>query len=320
MQSVDNRMIPEGISSSQMPQRPQITIIQLNMSLEDLSAPSREETLKNQEDAPDSNLKGEDDEKFDKNNCSKEFLKFSRKLANLMIHHLQQKTEIMMKFLLFSGKVANIIYLLLGLKPPDLDEVAALQMECLERLWGNYKETMSYSKNKKICIVKAEDWGRLYSKPDFTEGIKEILRITPSKFSTLDLPLMSQFETIVEFFSSVLFYTNLIFSFLMIIKDPSDKGAYLRELKTINNFLVMMLSSDLYKNYNHRSGKFAIECCGKCKVCRSKHIPPSFQLQLERGRTKIELMKTFISITMSDLDAVSDDAIFGFYNLATQYL
>lgn len=316
MERLNSFKFDEGQSTQTLPQKPSPMLL-----LTDSRPRQKDEVLRVQEPDNDIKLKTEEeDEKADKNNCSKEFLKFSRKLANLMTQHLQQKTDVLMKFISYSGSVISVIYGISGLTAPNLSELVTIQIECLEKLWGSYKEMISYSKNKKICIVKSEDWSRLYSKSDFRTAVKELVVNTKTKFSSLDLSLMCQIENIFEFFSSTLYYVNLIFSFMMIQKDQSDKGKYLRELKTIENFLVMMLSADLYKNYNHRSGKFAIECCGKCKVCRSKNISPSFQLQLERGRTKSDLMKTFISISITDLANVSDDTIFNFFNLTATYI
>ena len=281
----------------------------------------RKENIPHPEGIHEVKLEAEmEEEEFEKTNHSKEFLKFSRKLANLVSDHLQKKTDVLIKILEFSARITEYFFLLFGMSHPNLSELVSLQVYCLERQWNNFKEIISYSKNKKICIVKSDDWNKLYDKTVFAEAIKLVLEESDAEFHTINPKLMAKLEAVLVPFTRVLFYANLIFSFTMIMKDSSIKGEYLRNLKTIENFLVMMVSPDLYKNYNHRSGKFALECCGKCKVCRSKNVAPSFTLQLERGRAKSELMKTFILYTLIDLRDVSDEKILSFFNLVANYI
>lgn len=272
------------------------------------------------EDNDDTKIKTEEEEEAERTNFSKEFLKFSRKLANLVTHHLQKRSDILMSLLTLPAQITEYFFLLGGLNRPNKLEIVSLQICCLEKLWNGFKETMSYSKNKKICIVKSEDWCRLYSLQEFKDAMKEILTEVDPSYLTIDPRLVSASELVLDLFSRVLFYFNLMFSFMMVVKDSSVKGEYLRKLKTIENFLVIMVSPDLYKNYNHRSGKFALECCGKCKVCRSKYVTPSFTLQLERGRAKSDLLKTFIAITFPDMNEISEEKVFHFFGVVANYI
>lgn len=261
-----------------------------------------------------------EEESSNQKNKSKEFLKFSRKLAGLVLSHLQAQSELLRLFLFTSGKLINIIFRFSNLNTVNLSELLSLQIECLNKLWVNYKETISYSTNKKICIVKSETWYKLYSKPDFIHALKDILSTLAKSYPSLNILSILQLEHVFVSFASILFHTNQIFSYLLIIKDPTAKGEYLRNLKALDNFLLLMLSPELYKSYNHRSGRFAFECCGKCKVCRSKSIMASFPLQLEKARTKSELMKTYISLALGDLGRMSEEQIYSFYCLVMKYI
>eukprot|EP00331_Platyophrya_macrostoma_P000456 CAMPEP_0176405836 /NCGR_PEP_ID=MMETSP0127-20121128/555_1 /TAXON_ID=938130 /ORGANISM="Platyophrya macrostoma, Strain WH" /LENGTH=301 /DNA_ID=CAMNT_0017784931 /DNA_START=70 /DNA_END=975 /DNA_ORIENTATION=- len=282
------------------------------------------QTLKSSEleleniDSQEAKAKEEDDS--ERTNCSKEFLKFSRKLAKMVMQHLQKKTGLLINMLTFSAQTLEYLFVLYGATRPLLTDIMSLQIYCLERLWNNFKEMISYSKNKKICIVKSDDWNKIYDRATFAEAVKEILAESEGNFLSVNPKLISQLEQLSEPFSKLLFYSNLLFSFTLIMKDSSTKGIFLRSLRAIDNFLVMIVSPELYKNYNHRSGKFAMECCGKCKVCRSRNVSPSFPLQLERGRTKSDLLKTFISITFPELEDISDEKVFLFFNIVAHYM
>ena len=266
-------------------------------------------------------LKREQEEPEDSTemNLSKEFLKFSRKLSNLALAYLQENTGFSMSLLTFSARVSQTFFTLANLPCPKLEDLRSLQLNCLEKLWSRYKETISYSKNKKICIVKSNDWYQLYNLPVFVSAIKEILSGDQTDYPSINLQVVCLLEGLIESFARLLYYTNLILTFTAIEKDSSEKGEYLRNMKTIQNFLVLMANSELYKTYNHRSGKFATECCGKCKVCRSKAIPRDFELKLERGRAKSELMKTLVSITFPDLSGISDSTLLQAFNVVMAY-
>mgnify|MGYP000930226470 FL=1 len=226
-----------------------------------------------------------------KGNHSRDCLKFCRKLSSLLQERLTLPTPLMSSILAFNSDL--LVTLLSNLELPSLnsDDITTIQIWCLRTLWGKFRDILSYSKNKKICLVKQEHWNLLFDKKTCIETLKDISK----KFSdeckdfegrAFEARKVIEDASFCEILAQVLFCSNKLLVMMVILKDPSEKGVSLRELKTIDNFFLMIQKADYLSYYNHSSGKFALECCGKCKVCKAKSVPEDFGHGLIDARQK----------------------------------
>jgi len=224
-----------------------------------------------------------------KDNHSKDCLKFCRKVSTRALEDLTIRTDLVKEVTKFNSELLKHFLNSLGFKEIDGFEVLEnLQVECLLKLWSQFKDAMSYSKNKKICIVKFEHWGLIFDKKISIAQLKEIVAKKADSCEDPQLHPILKDETFSEILARMLFCSNNILTLTSILRDTSPKGEALRKMDTIGNFLLLALYPQYFSFYNHRSGKFALECCGKCKICHSKTIPSNFLKDLARARQEME--------------------------------
>eukprot|EP00331_Platyophrya_macrostoma_P023867 CAMPEP_0176440232 /NCGR_PEP_ID=MMETSP0127-20121128/20440_1 /TAXON_ID=938130 /ORGANISM="Platyophrya macrostoma, Strain WH" /LENGTH=339 /DNA_ID=CAMNT_0017824701 /DNA_START=240 /DNA_END=1259 /DNA_ORIENTATION=- len=240
-------------------------------------------------------------------NYSKDGLKFSRRIAKMMTKHLSSVADgFVSVYLGASASVINSILGSYGIEGISKDEVVKAQQEVLATIWGEFKNILSYNKNKKICIVKAEYWNIVFCKQTFTGLAKESCKALKGELAKL----FAGFEGILNAFCEVIFAIHQLMTFTAIIKDGSAKGGQsMRELETIDNMLLMIISPKLFEFYNHRSGKFASECCGKCKICRSRSIPLDFTAVLQDARNKLKMIINEVVQIPSNAALMREDQI-----------
>jgi hypothetical protein len=242
-----------------------------------------------------SHVKTDEDESV-KVNHSKDCLKFCRRISALAMELFNNKTGIVAEVVGFNSELLKGFLCTLGWSDKDncFQALDNLQTECLLRLWLKFKEIMSYSKNKKICIVKPEHWNLIFDKKYSVDTIKKILKEMSESHENLQMRKMLRDETFSEILAKMLFCSNNILIMISILRDSSPKGDSLRTLETLGNFMLLIHYPQYFPYYNHRSGKFAGECCGKCKVCYNKTVPRDFLTLLDCARNQTELSLTQI--------------------------
>lgn len=240
---------------------------------------------------------------------SKDCLKFSRRAVKMMNKHLAAQSSFVTSFMGASAKIFNVILTAFALKEVPTAALIKSQVAVLSQIWEEFKSCLSYHKNKKICIVKAEYWNKVFCKKTFAGLAKQMIT---NLHDTQIRKLLMENEAILNCFSEILFSVNQLMTLTLILKDSSEKGGqFMRKIETLDNLLVLITNSDLFEFYNHRSGKFAKECCGRCKVCRSRSIPAEFTSVLLEARTKISTLVDVIpSICPKDLEIVDEQQLF----------
>ena len=225
---------------------------------------------------------------------SKDSLKFCRKISALVTNHLEIKSKFCYDLLKFNADVAVCLLYLYDFKNIDLSQIISLEIECLLRLWGKLKDVLTYRKNKKICIVKKEHWDLVFDKTEAVNALKKILvGFADSWYQPVGKVILND-DGFCDAFARTLYCCNRVLSMVLALKDCSETGHSLRKLETIDNFVVLMLFPHHYPHYNHRGGKFAVECCSKCKICCSKNIPERFIEQLTEARLEATSLITNI--------------------------
>ena len=228
-------------------------------------------------------------------NHSKDGLKFSRKLASLMLNTIESPNDIFDQMMKFSSGVFLNFLNDLKLYGVSSSEMREIQNRCLQSLWVEFKDQVSYKTNKKICLVKQEYWNKLFDKKSCTAFLKQVCETLSMTWKTPAGKMALNDAVFCELFSQVLFYVNKLAVIVLILKDTSKKGAFLRDLETVDNFVLMLLFPELMQLYNHKRGKFALECCQKCKICKSRLISDDFLSTLSESRRKMESIVTIVN-------------------------
>lgn len=238
---------------------------------------------------------GEEEEKVE--NHSKDCLKFCRKISTVIVEYLTLDVEIVKTIFGFNAEILKGLAENLGLDAPSPKELIDLQTNILHSHWLKFKEKMLYSKNKKIGIVQQDQWDLIFCKTVATKSLKEECKSQSKTWPTQGGKELLLEPVFCELLASMLFCMSKLLVIIVILTDDSEKGVFLRNLSNIDTMLVLILFPEMLKSYNHRSGKFAKECCGKCKVCFSKKIPRDFLEQLRLARLKTE----FITSTLTKI-------------------
>lgn len=248
---------------------------------------------------------------------SRDSLKFGRKLIKLMKKHLKSSSSFVSKYLKVSGEIITSIIVMMGYPEPIIEDVVHLQRQMLQKSWEQFKNCLSYHRNKKICVVKSEYWNVMFCSKTFVDLA---LQAPPSTKESYLVDFIFKNEGLSRAFCQILFLINKLIVLSLVLKDDTDKGGrFLRSINTCENLIVLAVEPRLYESYNQRSGKFANECCGKCKVCKSKAIPSNIDGLLREARLNANfLVKSILEIIPKSLDTVQDDQLFSLMYILVQ--
>ena len=226
------------------------------------------------------NAQGSNDQETHSKGC----LTFCRKFSGLVINHLKAMSDLVESILKFNAEVMISLLYFLDFEKVDTSHLIELQAGCLMMIWRLFKENVTYSKNKKICIVKQEYWDIIFEKTTCNENFKKIIEEMKGSCKEPTLKSLLGDATFCSLLAQMLYYTNKLIALILLLTDSTKKAAIVRALPTLNNFIVLIVFPQHFRFYNHRGGKFALECCGKCKICRSKTLPKDFLVVLEGAR------------------------------------
>lgn len=240
---------------------------------------------------------------------TKDCLKVGRRLIKLVLKHLKTRSKLINKFLGASAKIVNSIFAVFGFKEPEIEELLKVEAHILQKTWEEFKNCLSYNKNKKICVVKSEYWNVMFCSKTFVGYALTACKNLEKSFIK---DALFSFEGLASCLCEILFLTNQLLLLTLIFKDQTAKGGnFLRTVQTMGNLVVLMIEPSLFDFYNHRSGKFPNECCGRCKICCSKNLPFDLEIVLQRGREKAStLTKAIFEICPESLETVNDEQLF----------
>ena len=103
-------------------------------------------------------------------------------------------------------------------------------------------------------------------------------------------------EAFMGFYCQLMFAVNQIFIFTVLFEDMERDREFRRKVSNLEDFYTMTVDPSLYKNYNHKRGKFALECCNKCKICRSSSVLADFPYQLQQARQELQSRRAFFRL------------------------
>lgn len=225
--------------------------------------------------------------------CKKNSLKFYRKLCKLMIKHLSNDEDFTNRaFILFFSFVNSFITFFKG-RVLDDERIRKIQKTIMLQIWKRQREKVSYVNNHKVCLVTPEEWGSVFIQEEFNKQ----LRLSSNDFKdVLFLIYWNSIESEQAFtllYSKIFFILNILLvsavTYLEMVREPK----FMQKMSNFDDFVLMMFQPWLYRFYNHTRGKFAIECCGKCKICKSYALPINFLERLNWSRYYFEQIKTY---------------------------
>lgn len=234
-------------------------------------------------------------EKTLKDNHSKDCLKFCRRIASVALGQLSTPSENTKAMIGLNSGIISTLINNLGLNTLETIQINSLQTNCLRQFWQEAKDIFSYSTNKKICIVKQEYWNMIFDKVTSVKHFEEICRTLSMKYNDENVRAVLQVPAFVEIFARLLFGVNKMMILCTILREKTLHAEFLQKLETFDNFVLLALLPEYFQFYNHRSGKFALECCGKCKVCKSKMLPRDFLNSLKAARQQVETIVSRIT-------------------------
>ena len=288
--SYDDRLKSQGFLGFEMEADNTFKLLldEAKMDIEDIFT---EDTSSNKNQAP-IDIQASEDSKDD---YSRDCLKFCRKLARFIPEQLQLKRDFIREIIKMNSQVLASFLIPLDLETVEASRLEDLQIDCLLKLWMSFRSVLSYQKNKKICIVKQEYWDLMFEKDTVNNSLKETLSELSRTWKDAEVRALLKNQAFSEILARLLFSCNKTIIMTLILRDDSAKAMYLRSLGTIDSFLFMVMYPGFFQYYNHRSGKFSMECCGKCKVCRAKTVPKDFLEHLRYGRQQANLVTTNIN-------------------------
>lgn len=252
----------------------------------------------------------------EKKDHSKHCLTFCRKISGIMISLLTNKSLLVEEIIRINSEALTTLPPLLDLPQINVADLEDLQTQVLSKIWNEFKDLMTYRKNKKICVVKQSYWDLVFNKTVFGETCHKLFEqvIESTKNPSIQILLRDQiFRTLLI---RLLFCSNKIMVLLSILKDTSERGMDIRKITTLDNFIVLVIFPDHFRNYNHRGGKFALECCDKCKICCSKKVPPGFSALLRESRNQTEAIISKIQVFLDGYKFKELASVVGLMELA----
>ena len=197
----------------------------------------------------------------------------------------------------------------------DTKRLREVNQKVFEQSWLNFKDTLSYYKNGKISLVTFNEWLALFS----VEGYHEFLSRLPDELQdvvSFDKRDQLSCETFLSIYSRLLFLLFKVSIQSIIYMGMYNDQSIMEEIPNLEHFTCMTLQPSLYKHYNHTKGKFALECCKRCKICMSSALPANYYEILTHSRARVSNAKIFYSSIQGTFRSISEydiQAVFTFW-------
>lgn len=224
-------------------------------------------------------------------------LKFCRRISKRVLEIIDdyEFSQIIFNFV---DDVAKKYIHTMNIRGFDSKGLSMSSKAAFKKVWVSFKEQLASSKNKKICLVTHCEWSSVFSLEGFRKQVKEQTQDYKDILKHIQFQDQIDAEVVVDIYVRLQFVMNkivvnaTIILIEMCLSGPrSDSRAHY-----LNDCLLMMNFPYFYGHYNHTKGKFAIECCNRCKICRSTLLPRDFLERLEKARYKTKELKTLYTV------------------------
>ena len=222
----------------------------------------------------------------------KNSLKFCRRLSKSMLG-LMSSTENQQSERIFTifGKMIETQVSTQRIAITDRTKFSAVHKKIMTRIWTAYKNIFSNYKNNKICLVTFEEWQLVFSEKGFSKEFQACSKGGRDLASLISFRDLLDQELFINFYQKMLFIVNKALINLATFQELMHDEDFLQRASNIDDFSLMANYSWIYRHYNHSKGKFAVECCARCKICRSSSLPGDYYEKLSAARDKITNVK-----------------------------
>lgn len=214
----------------------------------------------------------------------KHSLKFCRKLSRLMLSLTANSTIIAPTFNHFERIIEDVaVYLSANIL--NKEELARTHVNIFRRIWLKQRATLSHITNRSICLVTDSEWEQLFSRASFLKKLREESYDYQCIFDLVIIDIKNK-QAFLHIYERTLFMVNKILLYFVLCTNVFKDEDFKSKVMNYADFGVMTLEPTLYYHYNHSKGKFAIECCNKCKICRSSVLPKDYLSRVKEARQK----------------------------------
>lgn len=256
-------------------------VLNSNLIEEEIMSPRRKNITENTSKSRDRGLS------FRKNS-----LKFCRRLSKSMLLSLQNEENLLFAsiFTIFS-KIIDTQIATQKAVIIDINAAAELHRRFLMKIWLQFKNIFSNYKNNKICLVTFREWQLVFSKEGFQDQFDMSANAKREITSAIEFQNPLDYQLFIGFYKNILFTLNKILLNVVIYEELLNDTDFLERNSNAGDFVMLANHPWLYRHYNHCKGKFALECCDRCKVCRATSLPVDYSEQLARIRENIATSK-----------------------------
>lgn len=188
--------------------------------------------------------------------------------------------------------------------------------ELFSQVWRKFSETLSSTKNNRICLVTHQEWNTIMSIRGFSAELRNLSDDFKELLDHITFANVMAREVLIGFYCHIMFHVNQIFILTVLFEEIERDAEFCKNISNLEDFFTMCIDPSLYKNYNHKRGKFALECCNKCKICRSSSVLANFPLQLQHARKELQNTRTlFRFLDLSLPRAMSPDICLSLFKI-----
>ena len=235
----------------------------------------------------------------------KNSLKFSRRLCRSALLYLDKKPFISKVVKQLTSITMTQLLILKGIVLDEQKLSDTLRLMLIS-IWKSQRDTLTYWKNKKISLITVLEWESIFSFNGFCDRIQNQL---PQLYRLLVFEDANLKEIFTFIFSKIIFTFHKMILNTLLFTEVSMDTDFSKKVTNRQDFMIMVSEPWLYRHYNHTRGKFAIECCGKCKICRSSFVPSDFLDGLSQARERFEVTSAFYRAMMLDVNVMTEEQL-----------
>jgi hypothetical protein len=189
-----------------------------------------------------------------------------------------------------------------GMDVYDTKKLREVNQKVFEQSWINFKDTLSYYKNGKISLVTINEWLTLF------EGYHEFFTRLPEELQVISFEKRDELscQTFLRIYRSLLLTQYKVSIQSIIHLGMFNDQSIMEEIPNLEHFACMTLQPSLYRHYNHTKGKFALECCVRCKICMSSTLPADYYETLIQARAQLTRTRIFYASLQSSYSNISE--------------
>mmetsp|Transcript_20945 Transcript_20945/g.24233 ORF Transcript_20945/g.24233 Transcript_20945/m.24233 type:complete len:334 (-) Transcript_20945:243-1244(-) len=246
--------------------------------------------------------------------------KFCEYLANQVTLQLDDYQYCQQLTASFNDVFKGIIYFAGG-EITNLKFFHVYPLNVISSLWTENKEALSARRFSNSEAFGEAEWNSFFAPQEL---VKKLDRIT-SNYKDMDYFI--RFKDAVAKELAVSSYKRLLISchatiINSILMSRAFKDQQITaEIPNLKDLVMIARECWLFKHYNQKRGKFALQCCKACDVCTSSLLPTDFLEKLQKSYQNYETISKFNNeMDILDSQSLNSEAIRRRFNFWTQTL